>query len=1064
MRAGPSVLLARGARHAEDVVLREIERLTATGDEGFDFPTRVVVPSNTLKRHMSARLAGRGPTLGARVQTLRSLAAEILDRVGEPLPLDRAVLEVFAAREAARRPALARALAGLDGSTGALAGSVRDLLDAGFGPSHLEAVADRLAELGPSGSAELARAGAVAEVAAAVARSLDDLGAGGSALLWRRAAHHVALAGEAALPSRAVLIHGFANTTGTAADLLEALVVKLGATAVVDVPADPVDVTRRDRGEGFTRRLRERLAGSRGETSAALGLPESPQIRTLQAEGVDGEVRAVAVEIFALIERGVAPEHIAVVARQLAGFEPALSAHFERLGIPFTVQGGRGLAGSARKHVCAFVRLLDRGRNTPLDTWLGLRHDAEPGEDLRVGLRVAGVATLGELADLRAEELLGSETGLRLPVRTGLESARPGGEARLEARRRRVPRRHLERATEDARELCRVLEAPPPGPAARHLAVVRTLAQRFRGPGGTEDVVRSTLDVLAQAIPAGVELAWPEFLLLLRRALPAAGWEVLGGLGGGVQVLGVTQARGLTFEHLFLLGLNRDVFPRVVTEDPLLPDRVRKALLPVLPDLPVKALGHEEERYLFAHLLGAAREATLSWQAADDDGRAVPTSPLVQRLLLAPGGEAGPGRGRGGDTPTPRPATLLEHAVAAGLRGDRDLWEQVMALVVAETDGPPALAGVRRRILDEVDPDLHTPRGRQVASTAGPYLGALGAVAPFGELEGHLFVTTLEATAGCPWQALLRRLLKLEHTPDPSQELGSLPPSLVGSVVHAVLAEIAGGSEVGVTWDQALERTSQPVSWPAPSVLESLTAEAASRIGRLVGVVSPGLLAALARRALPVLEVARSLDWQGVGPPVLGAEVAGKVAVEDLEQRTRWLGFACDRVDRRSGGEVVGTDYKTGRPKVVARQHKTRQAHLLQAIRRGEALQASAYARAAGGAGWGRYLHLHPLAPEHAREMVVEANDEEAGEAFRGVVAVLLGMWDGGLFPPRLAEPSTGKTPDVCSRCELVEACSQHDTGARHRLARWAAGATASPALGAWWRLPLGRTTEGEGS
>ena len=1063
MSAEPSVGLVRSARQAEDVVLSEIERLTAGADEGLECPIRVVVPSNTLKRHMSARLAGRGPRLGVQVQTLRSLAAEILDRADEPLPLERALLEVFAAREGACQPVLATALAGLDGSSGALAGSVRDLLDAGFGPSHLEAVVDRLTELDSSASGELARAGAVARVAAAVAKVLDDLGAGGSALLWRRAAHHVALAGQTVLPSRGVLIHGFANATGTAADLLEALVVGLGARAVVDVPADPVDATRGERGEGFTKRLRERLAGSRGETPAALDLPEPPRIRLLSAAGVDGEVRGVAVEILALIERGVVPESIAVVARQLAGFEPALFAHFGRLGIPFSVQGGRGLAGTARKHVCAFVRLLEQSRDTPLDTWLGLRSDPEADEDLRVGLRFAGAATLGELAELRVEELLGSTAACRLPVQIGLESTLTP-EPRLAARHRYLSRALLEQAVDDARQLCRELDAPPTGPAARHLLVVRTLAQRFRGPEGGLEALGAAIDMLAQALPDELELEWSEVLLLLRWALAAAGWETLGGLGGGVQVLGVTQARGLTFEHLFLLGLNRDVFPRVVTEDPLLPDRVRMALLPILPDLPLKALGYEEERYLFAHLLGAAREATLSWQAADDDGRAMPTSPLVQRLLLALGGKAGPDRDREGGTSTPRPATLLEHAVRAGLRGDRDLWEQVMGLAVAETNGPPALAGVRRRILDELDPDLRTPSGRQVGSAAGPYLGTLGAITPFGELEGHLYVTTLEATADCPWHAFLCRLLRLDRAPDPAQELASLPPSLVGNVVHAVLAEIVGKSNVGVGWDEVVESPSRVVVWPTASQLESLTADFATRIGHRAGVTSPGLLAALARRALPVLEVARRLEWLGAGPPVLGVEVAGKVAVSDLEQRARWLRFACDRVDRRPSGEVVGTDYKTGRLHTVAQRDKVRRDHLLSEIRQGKALQAAAYARATGGDGWGRYLYLHPLAPEHARELAVEANDEEAGTAFRAVVEVLLGMWDGGLFPPRLVEPSTGKRPESCDRCEVVKACVQHDTGARQRLARWAASAPVSSAFGRWWRLRPGRTTEGESS
>ena len=90
-------------------------------------------------------------------------------------------------------------------------------------------------------------------------------------------------------------------------------------------------------------------------------------------------------------------------------------------------------------------------------------------------------------------------------------------------------------------------------------------------------------------------------------------------------MLSVIEARARSFDHLFLLGLNRDSFPRQVREDPLLPDRLRQAIeRDVLPQIPIKRIGFDEERYLFAQLLSSARQVTLSWQACDDDGKARP--------------------------------------------------------------------------------------------------------------------------------------------------------------------------------------------------------------------------------------------------------------------------------------------------------------------------------------------------------------------------------------------------------------------------------------------------------
>ncbi|HLE85382.1 MAG TPA: PD-(D/E)XK nuclease family protein [Thermoanaerobaculia bacterium] len=89
-----------------------------------------------------------------------------------------------------------------------------------------------------------------------------------------------------------------------------------------------------------------------------------------------------------------------------------------------------------------------------------------------------------------------------------------------------------------------------------------------------------------------------------------------------------------------------------------------------------------------------------------------------------------------------------------------------------------------------MDPDLSTPQGRAVRASLGPYFGFLGPPASGDPRLGPLFVTALEGLSACPWQTFLRRLLRLEPTPDPLEALPSLDPLLVGSLVHAVLEEV----------------------------------------------------------------------------------------------------------------------------------------------------------------------------------------------------------------------------------------------------------------------------------
>ena len=203
------------------------------------------------------------------------------------------------------------------------------------------------------------------------------------------------------------------------------------------------------------------------------------------------------------------------------------------------------------------------------------------------------------------------------------ELADPGRERRRRgsgALRRRVRGDHLRRATAAARALSRRLESwPQTAASGEHFDRLDALLDElgWRPAGEVRDAIGAT----RASIPPGFALTPDELHLLLDRALDGAGADDLGGRGGGVQVLSVVEARGLTFEHLFLPGLNRGVFPRTIRQDPLLSDELRGVLARVLPDVPIKQKGFDEERYLFAQLLASSPRVTLSWPLADLEGR-----------------------------------------------------------------------------------------------------------------------------------------------------------------------------------------------------------------------------------------------------------------------------------------------------------------------------------------------------------------------------------------------------------------------------------------------------------
>ncbi|MEA2694716.1 MAG: ATP-dependent helicase/nuclease subunit [Acidobacteriota bacterium] len=1155
--------MVHGARAAEALLL---ERLSEDLDEAardprlLARPVRVVVPSRSLTVHLTALLvARRGRSLaGITFQTLYGVAAEILERAGEPVPKGTLLFEVLAQRAAREQPALVRGLEGLvDGYAGVF-GTVRDLLDAGFERAHAEAADEALAAaLGTAHASRAAveRARALVRVAARVEAEGRRLGIGRTSHLLRRAAELVVLDPERFLPSRALYVHGFADATGLATDLLTQLLRRPGSRLLLDRPLDPAAPPHPiAQPEAWEQAFSERFAGRLTLTGARFAEarprtapPERARLARLEAAGTEAEVRGVALRLRALLDAGIRPEGIGVVARDLAPYRLALRRQLGRLGLPFSGLGARGAVEPAGRRAAALLDLLRRREETPCDRWLdaavslptetgGRLRLAAAGRrriDLRLAVRALGAGRLRDLAALDAEALARvlRNGWYALPIRQGLrvrtvgqEEAGDGGEAEGEgeekapaasrAAARTVAGTEIERAAAAARALCRrFAEWPDSATAADHLARAAALLRDDLGwhggppmPPGA-DPVAEALDRLGREVPAGFLLRFEELRLLLARALVDAGRSLLGGKGGGVQVLSVTEARGRTFEHLFLIGMNRDVFPRTVREDPLLPDALRTVLAGpfndgVLPDVPVKRQGFDEERYLFAQLLSAAPAVTLSWQSADDDGRPRSPSPLVERLLAPGGAERLPPLYALPAGRAPRPAD--EHAILAALHAPRRHFGRVLPLAVAAGRAllpgaspldPQVLAAARMGVLDELDPDRRTPEGRAVRQRLGPWFGFVGALgkAPAGAADprhGDLWVTHLEGMAACPWQTFLTRVLKLEPTPDPLEALPGVDALLLGNLVHAVLEAVvlAAAPEAWQGEEAPSWATREPIAvpWPAPEGFERLLRKAAEEVVEEEGISLPGMARALAERARPFLEVARQAEWgePGAALAVVGAEVFGEIALADPGGRQRRLRFKADRIDRVDssdplGGEPTGlrlTDYKTGRPVSTAKREDKRAEHFLASVRAGTRLQAVAYRLAGGAAARGRYLYLRPdLAQREFAVGTGTSGDAELERAFGAATAAVLGAWEAGTFFPRVVDLTGRAEPGRCKFCGVAEACIRGDSGARGRLFEWAArggtgedpgnpgdpGDPGEAALLAVWGLP-GAAGEGE--
>jgi hypothetical protein len=627
----------------------------AAGDPLRPWSEEVLVASGAVARAIAAELLERLPAgaAGLRLQTVDELARRIVNDAGDYPRV---------ASEAERRLAMRTAVRSIDdpmmesrGIASMLERAYRDVRDSGV---TLETFRLRMR----GGGRNRERTRLVLRVWSDYERLVASLGAIDPADLFERAIRLIQR--NAAVAPQ--LVAGFYDMTGVQLRFVEALR-HAGSVAGLWVPIQEGEAYRFAR--PFVDRFRGRAraadddsvadAGNDAVASAHEGAVahasddpapmlhiRAPQIAVVEGESKHDELHGVCAAIAELLARGVEPRQIGIVAR-------ALDPHDAHLLARFSAEHRFGTTHAAAKALVG--QRIGRG----LVTLLRLRERGFP----------------------RAEVLELVRDGLKTKVRvdadaTDLETrrARIAGGTSEELRTVRRKNRTLDDYVALVAELeSLVRDVEPLGGAPRHGREWSELLTRF----ASLFRVETTTDV------AAVE-AIDEVAALFRRAqamharfdassvIDALEQHSVGGAPGdprGVWLGDVMQLRGRTFEHLFVIRMQDDLFPQRRVEDPLLPDSDRR-----LAGVREIGDGRAEEQLLFRLLFDAATASLrFSYSGSDGFGKGLRRSQYL-RGLRASGSDSGKRAGSRIAPSTPAAQRPLQLFARAGTRGAFDAY------------------------------------------------------------------------------------------------------------------------------------------------------------------------------------------------------------------------------------------------------------------------------------------------------------------------------------------------------------------------------------------------------
>jgi len=1000
-------------------------------------PLLVVAPSRTLADRLERLLAVENnlPLLGVQFHTFHSLAAAVVEEGGFPdaaLVTDPVFHDAVVDRCLDKAPSLGvarelrpKALAS------AVRSSLRDLIDAGVDARQ---VAEHFGSTLIKDEEEAERLNALLSLLAMYENELARLGVLPPSALVKRAAES-ASSSEYLSGFSEILYYGFYDLTGLQLDFFEA--VTATRPSQLFFPFRQGHPAFRFSEELFEQKFSGRAssapAGEAGGTALGEALdslfdPSKPpvpvdngKISIVSASGARDESWAAAKEVLRLLNEGLPARDIAIVARSLEPYRPALAEAFAAEGLPLDLSCGEPIL----RHPAAKAAL----------DLLTLREQDFPArvvEDLSSSPYFISASPKRARHWRRLVEALGIRAGW-LQWRGKLEP-RVGSPVELRPHRVReglpgelVPADDVRSLWDFVSGLHDALGAAPVSWSKRSDSARRILAAHLALPDSPSPAERDAFAAVETAVSElaafdrlGEPCSWDSFLDAFERKL-ARSTRDAGDGSLGARALDAMDARGHRFGAVILLGLKEKLFPRQVLEDPLLRDASRAALRhPAGYWIGRKAAGHEEERLLFYLICASAKKnLVLIYPRSDEAGKASVPSTYLRELCRAAGLPA-PGEGdalRVPRQPSERlrstPASLLtprEAALLAVLQGA----SPAPALGAADPRTAPLAEELSRvaALNERGAPSDHDGLTRPIAAELAKLK------------QAGLSPTAIDLYAACPFRFFAARVLNLGEREEASGR-GELTPAARGRVYHAVLekfyaaltpAQWSGASDWETVFVAAEAAVFAENDWRALGVYPLLWESARLDMGaRLRGFIAWDLARLRAANLRPRLYETR---LQGAPP-------------EGAPGGVPWKGVA-DRIDASdSAREFHVVDYKTRENRFSKK--------LAEKAAAGEIHQLPFYAELAGkavGAGWkfgGASLLFLEVEEGEARSAELTAEDWGlARGSFLEILAARVEAISSGRFPMRPEDGERGH----CSWCEFPTVCRKGHAPSRARALR----------------------------
>lgn len=572
---------------------------------------------------------------------------------------------------------------------------------------------------------------------------------------------------------------------------------------------------------------------------------EQPPVEFIAAPGRRAEVHQVAVRIKQLIRdesarpeplgvigkpsstqrdgRSVRPERIGVIARDLSAYRQALTEVFREAGVPLNIHERAPVATRpsvqavldilrvpARGLRCADVMRLLKSNYVDLKR-LQPDEPIKPDEVERIA-RAAGIIRgdrtywLERLEAYRAKVLDQLQQSMRRDLDEEEEWLSLTGE-KLQREPRAIERAQaLLTALFD--ELAKLPEQATP---ARFVEVLWDLAESLgvqaRVGLATDATVAGANIRALRAFLEGLKELWAtdrqlgvadevklaEFsadAIWLAQILPC---QQTCRAEPGVLALQAEDARGLDFDHVFLLGMTESEFPRAERESPLYDDSKREQLSRAGVPLEPRLSERYREAFLFYQLVSAARQRLwLSYPTVDPDGQELLRSHYVDEVNRCLGEQVLCHEYKLHQT-VPEfnaltgPADLLQ----------RCIYELYGYDVTAERQEEPALTGLR--LLARSEPELlqalaaaiEVEDRRDSAQAPDEYDGRLSAPHTLERLaqdfgpEYCFSPSQLNRFGNCPFSFFAERVLGLEPLEDATEDVD---PTVDGNLRHRCLS------------------------------------------------------------------------------------------------------------------------------------------------------------------------------------------------------------------------------------------------------------------------------------